>query len=108
MTNEAINDGHLLVIPKQHVTYAHEMDEKTYIKTMLLVRKLSVAVKNAFKPSKVGIMVSGWEVPHAHIHVVPMSDPKDITSKKLLDGTAFMLDMDKRQQHADVIKNNLE
>lgn len=104
LTIEAINDGHLLVIPKQHIQHVYEMDETLYTNVMLAVRKLSQAVEEAFKPGKVGLMVSGWEIPHAHIHVVPMAVPSDITSKKLLDQKGLFPSEEERKAQADKIK----
>jgi|SRR3989344_4622054 len=108
MTIEAINEGHVLVIPKTHVTHVHELDEALYTQVMLLVRKLSHAVETAFHAKKIGTIVSGWEVPHAHVQVVPMRIPSDIASKKLLDGEGLHPSMDERKNHAEKIKLQLD
>lgn len=107
ITIEAINEGHVLVIPKQHTPHVHEMDEPLYTQVMLVVRKLSHAIEEAFTPEKVGIMVSGWEISHAHIHIVPMTVPSDITSKKLLDQKGLHPSEEERQAQAEKIKKVL-
>lgn len=107
MDIEAINPGHLLVIPKKHVPHVHEMDDDTYISVQLAVKRLSAAVENVFKPEKVGTMVSGWEVPHAHIHVVPMTKPSDITSKKTIDRELLHPSSEELSQQAEKVAQEL-
>ncbi len=85
---EPIREGHTLVIPKNHHPYAEDMPDDEYSAMMLVVKKLKTAYKDIFNVPQVGFFVSGWDVPHTHVHVVPMKDSKDITSKPLLDKTA--------------------
>jgi histidine triad (HIT) family protein len=80
-----INEGHTLVIPKKHESDFHKLDENTYLSVMRAVKKISIQVENVFNPKKVGLIVAGFDVPHAHVHVVPMYEYHDITSQKLLD-----------------------
>jgi histidine triad (HIT) family protein len=81
-----INPGHILVIPKVHEPDFYKLDELNYQALMSTVKKLAALVNEKIKPIKVGIIAAGWDVPHAHIHVVPMQDYHDITSKSLLEG----------------------
>jgi len=85
---EPIREGHTLVIPKNHHEYAEDMPDDEYSAMMLTVKKLKTLYKDIFNVPQVGFFVSGWDVPHTHVHVVPMKDSKDITSKPLLDKTA--------------------
>jgi histidine triad (HIT) family protein len=80
-----INKGHILVIPKKHVPDFYKLDEKSYLSMMKVVRKLSNVVNEIFDPKKVGLIVAGFDVPHSHVHIIPMNEYNDITSKKLLD-----------------------
>lgn len=107
LTIEAINPGHTLVIPKRHIESVWDMEDSLYAKTMDVVKKISVALDLAFEPKKVGILVAGWEVPHSHVHVVPMEVSGDLTSKKLLENTAYKFDPDTLNEHADKIKQRL-
>lgn len=107
MTIEAINEGHTLVIPKQHIDSVHHMDEPSYTRCMQVVRLISRSVEAVFSPKRVGLLVAGWEVPHAHIHVVPMNDTQDLTSKKLIEQTALHPDIPKLKAHADQLKQVL-
>ena len=81
-----INPGHILVIPKKHVADFYTLDKKNYTTLLLVVQKLSKRVKRTMRPKKVGIIVAGFDVPHAHIHIVPMNRYHDITSKSLMEG----------------------
>ncbi len=76
-----IRPGHVLVIPKTHVPDFYNIDDETYTALMTTVKKISKRLKEVFNPQKVGLMVAGWDVPHAHVHVVPMEDHQDITSR---------------------------
>ena len=81
-----INPGHILVIPKQHVADFFDLDDNLYSKVWLAVKRISKIVNKVAKPKKVGVLVAGWDVPHTHIHIVPMHDYHDLTSKSLLEG----------------------
>jgi len=82
-----INPGHLLVIPNRHVADVYDLDEAAFARLFLAVRRLAPAVKAATNPLKVGLAVAGLDVPHAHVHLIPMHQYHDITSKRMLDGT---------------------
>lgn len=70
--------GHLLVIPKQEVDYLFDLDDELYSGLQLFAKRVAVALKKAIPCKKVGVAVLGLEVPHAHIHLVPMQSEKDI------------------------------
>lgn len=74
--------GHVLVIPKQEVDYIFEMDDDLYSGLTLFAKKVAKAVKLAFPCRKVGIAVIGLEVPHAHIHLIPMNNVSDMNFAK--------------------------
>jgi histidine triad (HIT) family protein len=64
--------GHTLVVPKKEVDYLFDLDNETYSGLFLFVKKLSDAIKLSTKCKRVGLMVYGLDVPHAHIHLVPL------------------------------------
>jgi histidine triad (HIT) family protein len=70
--------GHTLVIPKKEVDYIFDLDEETYMGLQAFARKIAIALKKAIPCKKVGVAVLGLEVPHAHIHLVPMQSEQDI------------------------------
>ncbi len=81
--------GHTLVIPRREVDYIFDMDDDEIARFQVFAKKVAVAIKAAFPCIKVGQAVLGLEVPHAHIHLVPMQSEKDmIFSNKKLSLTA--------------------
>lgn len=70
--------GHTLVIPKKEVDYLFDLDDETYTGLYQFAKKVAVGLKKAVPCQKVGVMVLGLEVPHAHIHLVPMQSEKDL------------------------------
>ncbi len=70
--------GHTLVIPRREVDYIFDMDEDETARYHIFARKVAIAIKRAFPCVKVGMAVLGLEVPHAHIHLVPMQSEKDM------------------------------
>lgn len=73
-----VQPGHTLVIPKQEVDYIFDLDNDTYAGLTLFAKKVAEAIKAAITCRKVGMAVIGLEVPHAHIHLVPMQAEKDM------------------------------
>ena len=67
-----LREGHTLVIPKTEVDYLFDLDEERYIGLQLFAKIVAEAIKKAIPCKKVGVAVIGLEVPHAHIHLVPM------------------------------------
>jgi histidine triad (HIT) family protein len=77
--------GHTLVIPKKEVDYIFDLDNELYSGLQAFAKKVAEGLKRAIPCRKVGVMVLGLEVPHAHIHLVPMQKESDLLhfSKKL-------------------------
>ena len=70
--------GHVLVIPKQEVDYIFDIDDEMYQDLWLFALKVAKAIKKVVPCIKVGVAVIGLEVPHAHIHLVPLNTMDDI------------------------------
>ena len=70
--------GHVLVIPKKEVDYLFDLDDETYAGLMAYAKRVASAMKKAVPCIKIGVAVLGLEVPHAHIHLVPMNSERDI------------------------------
>lgn len=70
--------GHTLVIPRREVDYIFDMEDDELARFQVFAKKVAVAIKSAFPCVKVGQAVLGLEVPHAHIHLVPMHSEKDM------------------------------
>ncbi|MBK8954481.1 MAG: HIT family protein [Saprospiraceae bacterium] len=70
--------GHCLVIPKQEIDYIFDVPDELIIEMMLFSKKLAVALKKVVPCLKIGMSVIGLEVPHAHIHLVPLQQISDL------------------------------
>lgn len=70
--------GHTLVIPKKEVDYIFDLDEDTYTGLWQFAKKVSSKVENTINCERIGVAVIGLEVPHAHIHLVPINSVSDI------------------------------
>ena len=77
--------GHTLVIPKREVDYIFDLNDDEIAQYHVFAKKIAIAIGKAFPCKKVGMTVLGLEVPHAHIHLVPMQSEKDMlfTNPKL-------------------------
>lgn len=107
LTIEAINPGHSVVIPKQHESDFQNLDHRAYSAVMNGVKKVALALDKTYSPKKVGLLVQGYEVDHAHVQVVPTYHPGDVTSKKILDGSALKPSREELSAEAASIKSNL-
>jgi histidine triad (HIT) family protein len=70
--------GHVLVIPKQEIDYIFDIDDESYTGLLLFAKNISKAVRKAIPCKRVGVAVIGLEVPHAHIHLIPLNSVEDI------------------------------
>ena len=86
-------EGHTLVIPKKEVDYIFDLDPDTYAGLWAFAARVAQAVKKAVPCKRVGVAVLGMEVPHAHIHLVPLQTEGDMDfrkAKKQLSPERFM------------------
>ena len=74
--------GHVLVIPKKEIDYIFDMDDESYFGLTLFAKIVAQGVKEAFPCKKVGVAVIGLEVPHVHIHLIPMNAVNDMNFSK--------------------------
>ncbi len=74
--------GHTLVIPKRETDYLFDIEEGEYEGLMMFARRVALALKRAVPCKRVGVAVLGMEVPHAHIHLVPLNSEGDLNFRK--------------------------
>ncbi len=74
--------GHTLVIPKKEVNYIFDLEDDLYSGLMLFSKKVSKAIEKNVSCKKIGIAVIGLEVPHAHVHLIPLNNVGDINFSK--------------------------
>ena len=91
--------GHTLVIPRREVDYIFDMADDELAEFQLFAKQVAVALKKAFPCKKVAQVVLGLEVPHAHIHLIPMNSEGDVDFRK----EKLHLPNEEMQQIADKI-----
>ncbi|BDC99648.1 HIT family protein [Persicobacter psychrovividus] len=85
-------EGHTLVVPKAEVDYIYDMADEDYLALQAFAKKVAKAVKAGIPCLRVGVAVIGLEVPHTHIHLVPLNKMDDINfSRKKLNPSAAEL-----------------
>lgn len=73
-----VTKGHALVIPKQAVDYIFDLDDQLLAELHVFAKKVAIAIKEVVPCKKVGVAVVGLEVPHAHVHLIPMNSIGDM------------------------------
>ena len=74
--------GHTLVVPKKEVDYFFDLDDETMKGISVFAKRVALAIEKAVECKRVGVAVLGLEVPHAHIHLVPIQSEADISFSK--------------------------
>ncbi|MBO4985944.1 MAG: HIT family protein [Bacteroides sp.] len=95
--------GHTLVVPKQEVDYIFDLSDEDLAAMQVFAKKVAIAIKKAFPCLKVGQAVLGLEVPHAHIHLIPMQSEKDM----LFSNPKLKLEPEEFQAVAEAIRQAL-
>jgi histidine triad (HIT) family protein len=77
-----LHEGHTLVVPKVETDYVFDLDDETLSGLMIFSKKVASAIEKAVPCQRIGVAVIGLEVPHVHIHLIPMDSMEDINFKK--------------------------
>lgn len=95
--------GHTLVIPKQEVDYIFDLDDAAIGEMNIFAKKVAKAIEKAVPCQRVGVMVIGMEVPHAHIHLIPINKESDM----LLSNPRVKLEQAEFEEIARTIRENI-
>ncbi|MCA4782933.1 HIT family protein [Empedobacter stercoris] len=96
-------EGHVLVIPKKEVDKIFDLDKETYLGLMDFSYEIAQAIEKAIPCLRVGLAVVGLEVPHVHVHLVPLNSMQDIN----FSNPKLQLSAEKMNEIADSIKSYL-
>ncbi|WP_334124682.1 HIT family protein [Empedobacter brevis] len=96
-------EGHVLVIPKKEVDKIFDLDKETYLGLMDFSYEIAQAIEKAIPCIRVGVAVVGLEVPHVHVHLVPLNSMQDIN----FSNSKLQLSAEKMTEIADNIKSYL-
>ena len=70
--------GHTLVIPKKEIDYIFDLDDNTLAAMQIFAKKVAIGLKKAIPCKRIGVTVIGLEVPHTHVHLIPMNSMGDV------------------------------
>jgi len=73
-----VAEGHVLVVPKKEIDKIFDMEEEDYVELMRFARKVAKAMERVFDVNRIGMAVIGLEVPHVHVHLVPVNTMSDM------------------------------
>lgn len=99
-----VNWGHTLVVPKREEDYIFDLSDEELSEMIVFTKRVAKAIKAAMPCRKVGVTVLGLEVPHAHIHLVPLKNEGDMDFKHKIDDP----DAEKMKQIALAISSKFE
>ena len=77
-----LTKGHTLVVPKQETDYLFDLDDRTLADMIVFAKRIARKLKEKIECKKVAVVVLGLKVPHAHIHLIPIQDEKDVDFHK--------------------------
>lgn len=73
-----LTKGHTLVVPKKEIDYIFDLDDQLLSEMIVYSKKIAIAIEQAIPCKRVGLMVVGLEIPHAHIHLIPINKESDM------------------------------
>ena len=79
---EHINPGHIVLIPRRHTVDLFDLDASAYQQLWAVVAKLAPPLRQAFSAKRVGVAVEGFNVPHVHVHLVPLHAVDELNPKR--------------------------
>lgn len=80
-----LNEGHTLVVPKKQIDHIWDLDDEDYEYLWKIAKKIAKHIQETIKPPRVGVIVEGFGVPHAHIHLIPIYKSNDLQKSDKLD-----------------------
>jgi histidine triad (HIT) family protein len=96
--------GHVLVVPKKEVDYIFNLDDELLSGLTVFAKKVALAIKKSVPCVRVGVAVIGLEVPHAHIHLIPLNHIEDINFSR----PKLKLEKEELERIAGAIRNNFQ
>lgn len=98
-----LTKGHTLVIPKKEVDYLFDLDDETYLGLMQFAKKVAWGIQKAIPCKRISMQVIGLEVPHAHIHLIPINSMSDCN----FANPKLQLSKEEMESIAEIIRKNI-
>lgn len=101
LTHEPISPGHLMVIPREEIDHLWDVDDNLYQHLMLIAKKMALKMRQAYDYKRIGMLVEGFGVPHAHVHVFGYTQPLEptivnhIANKRIMSPKELQTEADK-------------
>ena len=95
--------GHTLCVPKQEVNKIFEMEESHYVALMKFSFKVAKALEKSVTCKRIGVSVIGLEVPHVHVHLIPINEMRDMTFQHKVAADAIEMDVLAKEIHQNFI-----
>lgn len=101
LTHEPISPGHLMVIPRKEIDHVWDIGDDLYQHLMLVTKKMALKMRQAYDYKRIGMLVEGFGVPHAHIHVFGYTQPLEptitahIAKKRIMSPEELQIEADK-------------
>jgi diadenosine tetraphosphate (Ap4A) HIT family hydrolase len=103
LTTAPMNPGHTLVVPRQEIDYWIDMPAELSARVMEVAQTVSRAIQNVYNPKKVGLTIVGLEVPHVHLHLVPINAVSDMNfDRQDKNATPESMDADAEKIRAEL------
>ncbi len=77
-----VNPGHVLIIPREHISYIFDLEEPGYTEIFQVAKKLSLPLKNATEAKRIGLAIEGFGVDHLHLHLVPVNTGGELNPER--------------------------
>ncbi len=100
-----LRPGHTLVVPREEIDHWIDLPPELAAHLMLIAQKIGVAQQQAFSPARVGLMIAGMEVPHTHLHVVPIGSEADLRFERADTSPADEVMDDAQQRITEALGN---
>jgi len=91
LTIQPIREGHVLVVPREEIDHWDDLPADTAAHLMLLSQKIARVLKQIYQPQRVGLIIAGLEVPHTHLHVLPIDEMGDMSFARAHNADAAAL-----------------
>lgn len=99
-----MSKGHTLVIPKMEIDYIYDLPDETYMNLMKYSKQIGRAIEKVISCNRIGILVFGLEVPHAHVHLIPINSSSDMSISK----AKLQLSKEEFEEIAEKIRNEIK
>lgn len=103
-----VNPGHTLLIPKIHINNVWDLEDELYLSIFKTAKIIAHSITTHFKPIRVGTLVSGFDVDHCHIHIIPMSSRDDVATRRVFENTWEEATQEALEFNRNKIKQGIE